>query len=244
MPYIPFSMKNDTEANLKQEELEVWKLFENENEIDSSDNSDTIPKNVMHPAMKLGLGVALLGHAAIILSLPPVIRGKGAPFLPTSSKNIDSMFQILRKQSSIRQRLEMKQNIQFLDLGSGDGRVVFRAARESLFHRSIGVEINPVLHGFASIRRAVQPKYWNSTNFYMKDLWKMNLSNSHVIAVYGLHPIMDKLGQKMVNELPNGAIVVSNVFTIPGWKPKFVGSVDVNMHFYSIPESVEHIPKS
>ena len=34
-------------------------------------------------------------------------------------------------------------NLTFVDLGSGDGRVVFRAAREGLFDNCVGYEINP-----------------------------------------------------------------------------------------------------
>jgi hypothetical protein len=232
-------MKGHSKKN--QEEEDLWNLLAKEIGDESAVNNTS--QSSIHPAVKFGLGCAFLGHAAIILSLPPVLRGKGAPYLPTSSKNIESTFQALRNLPSIKKRIEMKQNIQFVDLGSGDGRVVFRAARENLFHRSIGYEINPVLHGFASVRRVVQPKYWRNTNFFMQDLWKINLSNSHVIAVYGLHPIMDKLGQKMVNELPDGAIVVSNVFTIPGWTPISICKEDVNIHFYSIPESIKSIKK-
>jgi hypothetical protein len=30
---------------------------------------------------------------------------------------------------------------------------------------------------------------------------------------------MKELGEKLQNELPDGAYVLSNVFTFPGWKP-------------------------
>ncbi len=49
---------------------------------------------------------------------------------------------------------------------------------------------------FAQARRIVQfPSFYSNTLFYRKDLWKVNLSNVDVIAVYGLHPIMDRLGE-------------------------------------------------
>ena len=95
----------------------------------------------------------------------------------------------------------------FYDLGSGDGRVVFRAAREGIFHKCVGYEINPVLHMFASMRRLVTPKYFKSTSFRMDDLWRVDLRKCDVIAVYGLYPIMDRLGEKMEQELKPGSIV-------------------------------------
>jgi len=99
-----------------------------------------------------------------------------------------------------------------------------------------------VLYGWANLRRACQaPKYWSSTNFHIKDLWKVDLSKADVVAVYGLHPIMKQLGKKMKAELKPGSIVVSNVFTIPGWRP-IRGSTD-RVHFYSIPESIINVQK-
>jgi hypothetical protein len=54
-----------------------------------------------------------------------------------------------------------------------------------------------------------------------------------VVAVYGLAPIMQRLGTKMERELLPGSIVVSNVFEIPGWKPSVKGT---GVYLYSIPE--------
>ena len=68
-------------------------------------------------------------------------------------------------------------------------------------------------------------------------MWKVDLSGTDVIAVYGLHPIMDKLGEKIKDEATPGTIVVSNVFEIPGWKPI---TVEDGVFIYSIPESSKH----
>ncbi len=130
--------------HLSKEEQDLWtslsKEFTSSPEtnvyFDRNDNS----RDGLHPAVAFGLFGALIAHGAIILSLPPVIRGKGAPFLPTASKGLNIMFKELRKQPVV---LGGKKNLTFLDLGSGDGRVVFRASREGLFHKSIGYEINP-----------------------------------------------------------------------------------------------------
>jgi len=191
----------------------------------------------LHPAITLGLLGAFLANATIIFSLPPVLRGKGAPFLPTATKGLDTMFKQLRRQPCFVQKLHRKEDVNFFDLGSGDGRVVFRAAREGLFTKSLGFEINPLLHAWAVSRRIAQaPKYWNTTRFTLRDLWSVDLSNADVVAVYGLHPIMDDLGKKMRREMKSGSYVVSNVFTIPGWKPIGATSKD-GVHLYSVPES-------
>ena len=96
--------------------------------------------------------------------------------------------------------------------------------------------MNIVLHMIAQTRRIVQcSSYYSNTLFYRKDLWEVNLSNVDVIAVYGLYPIMDRLGKKIEKEATPGSIIVSNLFIIPGWKPV---SIENGVYIYSIPESL------
>lgn len=208
----------------------------------SSSNADG--KLTMHPALAVGLGGALLLNLAVVLSLPPVLRGRGAPYLPTFGKGLNAMFRQIRAQPSVAGRMaasggsgveRSRSPLTFVDLGSGDGRVVFRAAREGIFARSVGYEINPVLHAFASFRRLVQaPRYWSTTDFALRDLWKVDLRDVDVVAVYGLQPIMQDLGVKMKAELKPGAVVVSNVFAIPGWRAH--GGTTGGVHLYQVPD--------
>lgn len=184
----------------------------------------------------LGIGgtLFLLPHLAILLSLPPVLLRRGAPYLPTFGTKLNSMFDLVRHYVSHSQYMQHKQGgLRFVDLGSGDGRVVFRAAREQMFVSSVGYEINPALHFFASVRRLLVPTYWQSTKFIMTDLWKTKLHDYDVVAVYGLSPIMQRLGVKLKDELRPGAIIVSNVFEIPGWKASSSGK---GVYLYSVPE--------
>lgn len=244
---------------MKDDTSEIWREVEKE----ASDSESSTSKSSLHPAFAVGLGGIFILNVAAILSLPPVLRGKGAPYLPTFTKKLDVMFLQLCKEPSITRKLAQKQPIRFCDLGSGDGRVVFRAAREGMFERSIGYEINPrmfihvpsvwlsvsgcragnthslspVLHLFAQCRRCFQPKYWSSTAFFMRDLWKVQLHDIDVVAVYGLNPIMDELGAKLQEELQPGSVVVSNVFSIPGWKPSNTSTGGV--YVYSVPSCWE-----
>lgn len=186
----------------------------------------------------LGVGgvLFLFPHLAVMLSLPSVLRQRGAPYLPTFKNNLNITFDLVRRQLALRKKAVVTSELRFVDLGSGDGRVVFRAAREG-FGKSTGYEINAALHFWASARRLIQaPKYWTKTSFSMRDLWTVNLADCDVIAVYGLNPIMERLGKKMKDELKPGAIVVSNVFTIPGWKAVSNGESGGNVHLYSVPD--------
>ena len=92
------------------------------------------------------------------------------------------------------------------------------------------------------LRRILQGyKYWSKTEFFIKDLWKVDLRNVDVVAVYGLQPIMKDLGIKLKNELRPGSVVISNVFTIPGWKAdtKLRNIHNDGLHYYTVPHSYQ-----
>ena len=196
---------------------------------------DASTSSQMHPAVKAGLAIGFVANLGLLLSLPPVIMGKGAPYLPTFSRSSNVMWERIRQSSSIQARVKRGDRLTFVDLGSGDGRLVFQAARQNMFAKSIGYEINPVLHAFASARRVVQaPMYWNKTSFAMRDLFKVPLQNCDIVTVYGLQPIMKDLGKKLQAELRPGSLVVSNVFQIPGWRAE--GASKDNVFIYSVPD--------
>jgi hypothetical protein len=79
--------------------------------------------------------------------------------------------------------------------------------------------------------------YYSTTNFSLKNLWDVDLTKVDVVAVYGLHPIMKDLGVKLKNELRPGSIVLSNVFSIPGWKSSTLSRE--GMHIYMVPDCWE-----
>jgi len=82
---------------------------------------------------------------------------------------------------------------------------------------------------WVTLRRLIQAHiYGSTTQFYLQDIWNINLSNhgTHVvITVYGLYPIMKRLGMKLKNELSAGSIVISLFFEIPGWKRTPMSSI-------------------
>jgi hypothetical protein len=226
-------------------------VLSNSTEDNSPSGQGTLfPSSATSNKILLGIGgtLFLLPHLAIILSLPPVLQRRGAPYLPTFANKLNVMFDLIKRHVATTahdNKTSIKQSsLKFVDLGSGDGRVVFRAAREGIFQKSVGYEINPALHMWVKFRQLVTPKYWTSTEFYLGDLWNIKLHNYDVVAVYGLYPIMDRLGKKLQDELKPGSIVVSNVFEIPNWRASTSvgGSVGKGVYLYRVPECYRYTP--
>lgn len=102
---------------------------------------------------------------------------------------MNAMFAQLRNEPQFSSQVITKTKTlntqKFVDLGSGDGRVVFRAAREyNMFATSVGYEINPFLHAWASCQRIWSgPEIWSKTVFHCADLWHVNLRDANVVAV-------------------------------------------------------------
>lgn len=122
---------------MKDDTQEIW------NEIEDDIKTPTSTGGSLPTGFAVGLGAFFLLNVGALLSLPPVLRGKGAPYLPTFSGKLHVMFTQLRLDPHFAKKVADKKPLTFVDLGSGDGRVVFRAAREGIFVKSIGYEINP-----------------------------------------------------------------------------------------------------
>ncbi len=104
----------------------------------------------------------------------------------------------------------------FVDLGSGDGRLLFAAAKAGC--AATGYEINPFLV-LATAVRARRLGLAGRVRVRWKDFWKADLSGADVVAIFGFTTVMDRFRRKCEAELKPGARVVSFRYPVPGWEP-------------------------
>jgi len=180
----------------------------------------------------------LIPHLLVVPSLPHVLLGRGAPYVRTKIRAMEVAFSSL-KNVIPGQSFNSKT---FADLGSGDGRAVIEAAKQG-FRRARGYEINPFLYILSIMRSmvAVGPTcYFSGRNKFGKEtmifyscgsFWHKNVSEADVVFVYGLNPMMERLQQKLQNELAPGSYVVSHVFRFPTWTPLVVQD---NLFIYTV----------
>lgn len=103
-----------------------------------------------------------------------------------------------------------------LDVGSGDGRIVFTAAK--LGFRADGVELNPWLVFYSRFAALFDPKIRN-TNFYRQNLWTFDLKPYNNIVIFGVEQMMNEFEQKLIDESNNNTVVVACRFPLPNMVP-------------------------
>lgn len=129
--------------------------------------------------------------------------GTHAPYVPTK---MDQILKILKLAG-------VKKGRKFYELGSGDGRVVLAAA--SLGAESIGIEQSwmRVLYSLYKGRS------FKKARFLHGNIFSKNYSDADVIYIYLLHKGVALLEQKLNKELRIGAVVITQTYHFPNWKP-------------------------
>lgn len=102
-----------------------------------------------------------------------------------------------------------------VDLGSGDGRLVFAAARAGA--RAVGIEQNPLLVWYCRIVALRFPRNRRPC-FVRASFLAQPLGGYQVVFAYLFPEVMAVLGPKLRAELTPRSRVVSNAFALPGWR--------------------------
>eukprot|EP00392_Amoebophrya_sp_AT5.2_P000905 g907.t1 len=178
-------------------------------------------------------GLVVLNAIKVPFLLPKWKRFLGAPYLPTTERAVDALFNRvldvpLGSSSSSSPRL--------LDFGSGDGRIVLEAARRG--YRAVGYEINPYLWFYSVLRRrfALSAEERSRCELRLGNIWNTKKKRQQgnvdeaekydVITVYGRpgDSVMERVARFVRDENPR--YVVSNEFPLPGFERELVKDVD------------------
>lgn len=148
---------------------------------------------------------ALLGIFLLFAFLYFFIAGFfRSPFVPSNRETIEKMLRVAK----------IKRNELVIDLGCGDGRIVFLA--EKKFHaRAEGYEISIFVWLFAQINRILKRA---ESKIYCRNFFTADLKKADVVFCYLLPEVMKKLSSKFSKELKRGARVVSASFSLPNFK--------------------------
>lgn len=126
----------------------------------------------------------------------------GAPYVPSNAKTVERMLEFA----------EIKPNDVVYDLGSGDGRLVFAAAKTA--RSAIGYEISYPIFLLSKLK---QYFFRHKGKIHNRSFLKTKLHDADVIFCYLLDPTMKKLQEKFIKELKSGTRIICHGFKIPGW---------------------------
>lgn len=133
---------------------------------------------------------------------------RGAPFVPTRSRDIEDLFLLHR----------FKKGDVLVDLGSGDGRVLAEASKRGI--SSVGYELNPFLVWYSRLKLRDTPL----AAVKFEDFWTTKLpKETAVVFVFLAGPFMAKLDRKLTSEadrLGHDLLLVSYGMKIPGKTPE------------------------
>lgn len=135
------------------------------------------------------------------------------PFVPTPVEVVDRMLELA----------QVRKGDVVYDLGSGDGRIVIRAAKR-YGARGVGVEIEPNLVR-VSRDNARKEGVEHLVEFYEQDALTVDLSRATVVTLYMLPEFNLKLRPILERDLKPGARVVSHDFPVEGWSPQKIEKV-------------------
>ena len=120
----------------------------------------------------------------------------------------------------ILKEVKFKKNGLFVELGSGDGRIV-RTAVKNYGVCGIGVDVNPLLVFWANLLSNGN----DSLAFKQANILDIDLTKANYIYLFLFPALIEKLVPKFKKELKKGTIIISHGFEIVEYKKKLIKKI-------------------
>ena len=156
--------------------------------------------------LKIFLVIVFLFGSLILFfsfySIYTIIKTK-VPWAKTPQNNFKDIFS----------KIDLPKNSLVYDLGCGDGELLFFA--EKLGYRAVGYELSLYPYLKCLFKKTITGI---KITIIRKDFFNENLKNADLVFIFLVDSVMEKIGDKLINNLSPGTLVVSYGFKIPSWK--------------------------
>ncbi len=159
------------------------------------------------PRQNLAAILAALALSLIAITDTTADFPEEIPFVPTPTDVVDKMLELA----------EVKKGDVVYDLGSGDGRIVIRAAQKYGV-RAVGIEMDRLLLDKAR-KDAKAAGVSHLVEFRAEDAMKVDLTKATVVTLYMLPWFNEAMKPSFKKYLQPGARIVAHDFAIEGWEP-------------------------
>ena len=151
--------------------------------------------------------MSLLALSFPFMFIPALKRYGNIPWMATPRHVIEDTFSQLRKINKINSTsssspFSNRYIGNFVDLGSGDGRIVIAAAKNRFY--GIGYELNPVLITL-SYYNSILANTFTDVSFKNSDFWDSDLDDVDVISCFGVNSVMDRLFANIIDARNNSS---------------------------------------
>ncbi|CAB3246258.1 unnamed protein product [Arctia plantaginis] len=160
-----------------------------------------IGKALIYTTGGLAVGVSII----CIPFVSPALRKICLPYVPATTEQLVGVTRALSGRGG-----------RLLDVGSGDGRIVFTATK--LGFKAEGVELNPWLVYYSRIATLLNSEY-RGAKFYRRNLWSFDLKPYNNIVIFGVEQMMAEFERKLIQETNNDTVVVACRFPLPNMIP-------------------------
>ena len=148
-------------------------------------------------------------------------------FVGSDPKNVERMVRIAN----------LKDNDIVIDLGSGDGRIVFAAAEANPTVHGIGVDIDAKLVGQANAQ-AEKAGVQDRVQFFHRNVFDADLSKVDVIFMWLFPELMRLLRPKILDEARPGTRVIAALWDMGSWPPDTVEKDPIDINLWIVPAKV------
>lgn len=138
---------------------------------------------------------------------------KGCYFVPSNKRALEKIFS----------NLSFKKNQRFIDLGSGDGRVVLYIAKKYKI-KALGLEINPLLLLYSKIKAKIF-KIKNA-EFLRVNLIKDNWPSADIIYLFLIPKLIFKIKKELKKRLDDGSLIISHGFSIDNFNKYLINKIN------------------
>lgn len=136
----------------------------------------------------------------------------GSAYVPTRNKDLEAILKTAR----------LKKGQVFMDLGSGDGRVVKMAVKKYGVH-GIGIDINPTLIFIANLKNKFEKI--KNLEFQRKNIKDADFKKADIIYIFLMPNFIAQLTPILRKKMKKNALVISHGFKIIGWQKYTVKTI-------------------
>lgn len=155
------------------------------------------------------------------LEMPKEFPEQMAPFVPSPMPVVEAMVRLA----------ELQPGDLLVDLGAGDGRLMFRAAEDKA--AAVGYELHEDRYSALKLRVA-NHKHGSGMAVHCKDIRAADLGLAEVVTLYLLPVSNAELKAKLLAECKPGARIISHDFAMPDWEPEIVEQVQCEDRIHTV----------